>query len=192
MISDTSSIIYLPELNPDLIEKISWDAIDLIIMELFVRGSSSLDWVSVFRRKKPKIPIILVTSNACKNTCISALNMDVDRIYEKPITPTLLQTLFEEFSNRSALRLNHERKAVYSQNRWVDLTSTEYKILETLKIARRRMTRAELQLAVWPNAQISENNLDTHLTNLKRKIPELNQSLNVKRGLGYYLEISKN
>jgi two-component system phosphate regulon response regulator PhoB len=89
------------------------------------------------------------------------------------------------------LDLDEDRKSVFSQNRWVDLTSTEYRILETLKMAQKRLTRAELQSQVWPNSSISENNLDTHLTNLKKKIPELNKKLSVKRGLGYFLNLKR-
>jgi DNA-binding response OmpR family regulator len=155
-----------------------------------LRDQASLHFVSIMRNKKQNLPVVIVTAHASKETCIAAINIGVNALLEKPVHIETLREILERHRFKGfELKMSHDRKAVFSKDNWVDLTSTEYKILETLKTARRRLTRAELQSAVWPNSTISENNLDTHLTNLKRKIPELNQCLNVKRGLGYYLEI---
>ena len=170
------------------LDGLDWPNIDLLLMEMKLHDVSTLSLVPEIRKKKPNLPILIVTAHASKENCIQALNLGVNGLFEKPVDYAFLKTTLEKFQTTSdELPLNHERKAVYSGNKWIDLTSTEYRILESLKIAQRRMTRAELQGAVWPGSSISENNLDTHLTNLKKKIPELNQYLNVKRGLGYFL-----
>ena len=149
-----------------------------------------LDLIPELRKHKSNIPIVVVTSHACKENCIQAINLGVNGLLEKPVAIDSLKEMINRYHGREAypLKLNQDRKAVYSQRKWVDLTSTEYKIIETLTNTTRRLTRSELQASVWPNSSISENNLDTHLTNLKRKLPELAARLNVKRGLGYYLE----
>ena len=135
------------------------------------------------------MPVVLVTSKADKDIFIRAINCGVNGFVEKPVEFNVLRDLIERHRCRGfELRMNDDRKAIFSQGKWVDLTSTEYKIIETLRTAKRRLTRGELQASVWPNSSISENNLDTHHTNLKRKIPELATCLNVKRGLGYYLD----
>ncbi len=184
------NIHHCSDLDEAQLNNIVWAEVDLVLMELRVRDKHGLQFVSDLRKRKSNLPIVIVTEHACKNTAMEAVNLGVNGFIEKPVEMDAFKNVLERHRFKGVdLRMSHDRKAVLSQSEWVDLTSTEYKILEALKTARRRLTRAELQAAVWPNSTISENNLDTHLTNLKRKIPELNQCLNVKRGLGYYLEI---
>jgi DNA-binding response OmpR family regulator len=183
------NILHYSEVDEARLDSIAWADVDLVLMELKLRDQPSLTFVPSLRGRKENLPIIVITAHASKEACIAALNLGVNALLEKPVEVGPIRELLEKHRFKGfELKMSHDRKAVYSQGNWVDLTSTEYKILETLKNARRRLTRAELQSAVWTNSSISENNLDTHLTNLKRKIPELNQCLNVKRGLGYYLD----
>ncbi len=176
--------------SPEEIEKIGWNNIDLAVIDLHLQPVSGLDIIPSIRARKSNLPIIVVTRPTDKESCIKALNLAVNRFYEKQVqAETILECINQFRPQGFELRLNDERKAIFSQNNWIDLTSTEYKIIEALKTSSKRLTRAELQSAVWPNSSISENNLDTHLTNLKRKIPELNTVLNVKRGLGYFLDL---
>jgi len=178
--------------NEKEIEGIQWSQVDLLIMELVVGKSETLDWVPQIRAKNLSLPILIVTAHATKERCIRAINLGVNGLLEKPVTLEPLKEAIESHLGQEGdLDLDEDRKSVFSQNRWVDLTSTEYRILETLKMAQKRLTRAELQSQVWPNSSISENNLDTHLTNLKKKIPELNKKLSVKRGLGYFLNLKR-
>jgi DNA-binding response OmpR family regulator len=185
-------VLHFPDLDLDGLDRIDWTGVHLVIMELHGPRGCQMDLVSRMRSKKTPLPVLILTAHANKDDCILAINSGVNGLIEKPCSADLLiEKVTALLSLGEELPLNHERKAVYSNSSWVDLTSTEYRILECLKTARRRLTRAELQAAVWPSSSISENNLDTHLTNLKKKIPELNQYLNVKRGLGYFLTIRK-
>lgn len=189
-LKDEIRIRHLSQVGDDSFKDIQWNDIDLVFMELLLQDQNTLKFIPKIREKKTNLPIVIVTAHACKQTCIDALNAGVNGIAEKPLDGTALKGFLKKHcSSRFELVMSHERKAVLSGQSWVDLTSTEYRILEALKSAGRRLTRSELQTAVWPNSTISENNLDTHLTNLKKKIPELNQRLNVKRGLGYYLDL---
>ena len=186
---DGDSIHHLVDGTPELLDQVLWPAIDLVLMEIKMKSRNGLELIPEIRKRKQGLPIVIVTAGVDKDSCIKAINGGVNGLIEKPLKPELFTECLNRFrSTGYELKMCRDRKAIYSQNHWVDLTSTEYKILETLKTAAKRLTRAELQSAVWPNSSISENNLDTHLTNLKRKIPELNSILNVKRGLGYYLE----
>ena len=189
-LQDGFNIFHCSDLDEGSLDKILWNDVDLVLMDVKFRDQECLEFIPHLRSKKINLPIVIVTAHASKDYCVRAINLGVNGLVEKPVEISVLKGLLEKHRFKGVdLRMSNERKAVLSQDSWVDLTSTEYKILEALKTARRRLTRAELQSAVWPNSTISENNLDTHLTNLKRKIPELNQCLNVKRGLGYYLEI---
>ena len=182
-------ISHYPEFDETHVNSISWTDVDLVLMEVKLREQATLHLVPSIRKKKQSLPVVIVTGHASKESCIAAINVGVNALIEKPVNIGSLKEVLELHRFKGIeLKMSHDRKAVFSKGAWIDLTSTEYKILESLKKAQRRLTRAELQSAVWPDSTISENNLDTHLTNLKRKIPELNQCLNVKRGLGYYLE----
>ena len=184
------NVIHCFDIDEDKMDAIAWVDVDLVLMELKLSDLECLSFIPRLRQRKLNLPIVIVTGHASKEACIRAINYGVNGLLEKPVEINTLKDVLEKYRFKGVdLRMSNDRKAVFSRENWIDLTSTEYKILETLKTARRRLTRAELQSAVWPSSTISENNLDTHLTNLKRKIPELNQCLNVKRGLGYYLEL---
>ncbi|MBS1959103.1 MAG: response regulator transcription factor [Bdellovibrionales bacterium] len=182
-------IQHLPEWTETTIRSVSWNEIDVVLAELNFQDRHVFEVIPEIRKQKVNMPVVLVTNKADKDIFIRAINSGVNGFVEKPVEFTVLRDLIERHRCCGfELRMNDDRKAIYSQGKWVDLTSTEYKIIETLRTAKRRLTRGELQASVWPNSSISENNLDTHLTNLKRKIPELTTCLNVKRGLGYYLD----
>jgi DNA-binding response OmpR family regulator len=193
LLNDGYVIHHYSDFDAELLNSIKLDQIDIVLLELQLNGKRGLDFVADLRTKKTNIPIVVITAHADKMSCIQALNLGINGFMEKPVRLDDLKEMITKHHCRDGYNLTicPDRKAIYSQNQWVDLTSTEYKILETLVNAGRRLTRAELQSSVWPNSTISENNLDTHLTNLKRKIPELAANLNVKRGLGYYLEKTK-
>lgn len=191
-LKDDCGVEHLAALEETRMDSLPWRTFDIVLMDTYVNDVFSLPFIPKIRKRNERVPIIIVTRKSSKETCIEAINHGVHGWFEKTASPLALKQHITRFkSSQAPLALCSDRKAVFSQNAWVDLTSTEYKILEALKSAGRRLTRGELQSAVWSKSSISENNLDTHLTNLKRKIPELNQLLNVKRGLGYYLEIAK-
>ena len=191
-LKDGDRVQHLADGSPDSLEKVLWSAVDLVLLELKLGQNFTFDLIPEIRKKKSSLPIVIVTAFADKQNCLTAINLGVNGMIEKPLTENLFKELIERHRCKGfELKMCEDRKAILSQGDWVDLTSTEYKIIETLKASRRRLTRAELQAAVWPNSSISENNLDTHLTNLKRKIPELAACLNVKRGLGYFLDTKK-
>jgi DNA-binding response OmpR family regulator len=172
---------------------IDWRQTDLLVLDYPIDDAEAFEMVLKVRQKKENLPVLMITANASKELCIQAINASINGFIEKPVSTEGFAALMNRFRPKNdELKICNDRKAIFSQNKWIDLTSTEYKILETLKTARRRLTRSELQAAVWPTSSISENNLDTHLTNLKRKIPELNACLNVKRGLGYFLDLKIN
>lgn len=182
-------IRYADQWNDEVKSSIAWKSVDVVLTDVEVAGNSAFDWIRELRQQKANLPVILVSDRSDKATFIQAINSGVNGFVEKPVDIQYLRKLLDRhLAARTGVLLNSERKAIFSQNQWVDLTSTEYKILETLHHAGRRLTRSELQGSVWPNSSISENNLDTHLTNLKRKIPELAKCLSVKRGLGYFLD----
>ena len=189
---DHLELTHLTELHEHRVNEIPWHSVQLLISELKVQDVEALHFIHNIREKNKSLPIILITQHATKEDCIKAINLGVNGLIEKPVSAEDLKKIISKHVVRGvSLKLSEERKAVLSPNGWVDLTSTEYKIIDALKNAHRRLTRAELQAAVWPGSTISENNLDTHLTNLKRKIPELNHCLNVKRGLGYFLNVEQ-
>src|ERR1022692_2232826 len=104
---------------------------------------------------KSDLPIIIVTAPADKSACIQAINLGVNGFFEKPVQVETIKDYISKYRPTIfELKMCSDRKAVFSQNHWVDLTSTEYKILETLKKSPKRLTRGELQSAVWPNSSI--------------------------------------
>ena len=88
------------------------------------------------------------------------------------------------------LFLDAEKREVVRAGQRLDLTLTEFSILECLmRAAGRVVTRDRIIEHVWADRDISENNLDVFIRYLRGKVdsPGLPRLLHTERGLGYSL-----
>ena len=82
--------------------------------------------------------------------------------------------------------LNFQLQRIFQNEAEVSLTGTEFEIIKTLWARRnQKILRKELIEKIWAHRNISENNLDTQFSNLKKKVPAIRERLVVVRGQGY-------
>jgi two-component system phosphate regulon response regulator PhoB len=68
------------------------------------------------------------------------------------------------------------------------LTPIEFRILKMLWNRRNTLVRRdEICTKLWGRMKVTEHTFDTHFSNMKRKIPELRNQIEVVRGQGYVL-----
>lgn len=69
------------------------------------------------------------------------------------------------------------------------LTITEFKLLAKLmKIHPQKISKEELVKNIWGNEQMSANNLNTHLYNLRMKVADWNYTIDNQRSHGFFLK----
>jgi two-component system OmpR family response regulator len=136
--------------------------------------------------------VVFITAFANKEMAISLLNLGVHGLLEKPFpVSTLTDLLDKETENKitKTWRLDPSTRTMTTTAGDFELTEVEFKVVSyLLSNLGKWISREELVEQVWGKENRSRNVLDTHLTNLKRKIPVLRDTLKVVRGRGYLLE----
>jgi DNA-binding response OmpR family regulator len=151
--------------------------------------------ISMAKRRCPEVPVIMVTAYADKDIAIRAANLHVFSILEKPVDAdklreTVLRALEKARPRQRevapGLTIDANDFSVVSGSQRHRLTELEFRLFESL-VSRpgQRVSREELVQRVWGDMRIAKNVLDTHLSNLRRKLPFFKDRLQMIRGKGY-------
>jgi two-component system, OmpR family, response regulator AdeR len=158
-------------------------------------------------RKRGNTPVIMATARAEDLDKLSALHVGADDYVVKPFNPMEVVARVKAVLRRSlgsmgeaaimrvgAIEIDTVCYMVDviqgTANRRLDLTLTEYRILEHIAHAPRRVfSRAELVDACMPESDALERTVDSHVSNLRRKLAEAGATgyCAVVRGVGYRL-----
>lgn len=187
----------------DLLER---DPADLVVLDLMLPDLSGLE---ICRRMKHSpatrdIPIVMVTARGEESDVIAGLELGADDYVVKPFSPRVLmariravlrrgQEIADTPADSRILRLegqlviDPDRHAVRAHGQPVDLTVTEFGILQHL--AQRPgfvRTRDQIIAAVHGrNVVLSSRTIDVHVTALRRKLGPLAWCVETVRGVGY-------
>lgn len=171
-----------------MISEWSWD---LFFLDHDLEGKTCFDLLPSIRERHQRAPVIVVTANATKDIAIRAVNHGINGFLEKPLIESdLLNRLSDIGWFDAPMSLDEKNRCIYVSGTSHSLTKVEYLILRTLMEKKNQLvTRAELEDSIWGGQHIVKNSLDTHLYNLKRKVPELKQRLSSIHGTGYLLKV---
>jgi two-component system phosphate regulon response regulator PhoB len=171
---------------------------DLVLLDVMLPRISGID-VCRQLRKRSQVPIIMVTAKGAEIDTVVGLEVGADDYVTKPFhTKVLLQrvkALQRRAENRSepgdvietqGVRIDRVRHQASIRGRAVDLTPTEFRLLECLlRQPGRAFTRHQLMdAAIGEGSIVLERTIDVHIKTLRRKLdaPELIETV---RGVGY-------
>ena len=177
---------------------------DLVILDLML---PEMDGWEVCRRLRQTsdVPVIMLTARGDEVDRVSGLSLGADDYVVKPFSPRELvervkavlrrtQRPLKEESRvwiHATLRLDLKKRRISVENRSVDLTPHEYRLLETLMTSPGRIyTRDELLDRLYPmgEAMVIDRVVDVHIGKLRQKIepkPSDPQYILTVRGVGY-------
>ena len=177
---------------------------DLVVLDILMPHVDGLEFTRRIRRER-NVPIVMLTARAEETDRIVGLELGADDYVTKPFSPRELVARIRAVLRRaqgppelpSILRagpliLDRAAHTVAVAGQPVDLTPTEFRLLETLMTSPgRAFTRAELLEAVQGIAfEAYERTADAHVKNLRRKIepePLHPRTILTVRGVGYRL-----
>jgi len=159
---------------------------DLVVLDLGLPGIDGLDVTRELRRDS-EIPIVMLTARDDELDRVLGLELGADDYITKPFSPRELVARVKAVLRRTTerppepdgdeiragdIRLQVERMRVEVGGDDVELTPTEFKLLETLaRQPGRIFTRGQLLDAIHGVAFESyERAIDAHIKNLRRKI----------------------
>jgi two-component system phosphate regulon response regulator PhoB/two-component system alkaline phosphatase synthesis response regulator PhoP len=169
-----------------------------------------LDGWEICRRMKEnevtrEIPVIMVTARRDERDVVAGLDLGADDYLRKPFSMSELLARVRALLRRTGrkvgsvektsvgpLVLDHESESVTLRGEPLELSPTEYRLLETLaRSAGRVLSREELLGKVWGYSTGDTRTVDVHIWRLRRKIeenPEHPKMLHTLRGRGYRLQ----
>jgi two-component system response regulator PhoP len=156
---------------------------DAIVLDLMLPGKSGQRVLEDLRRKKLHTPVLILTAQEGKESVVTLLNAGADDYLGKPFDLGELLARIKALIRRakgvatpilvvSDLELNTVQQTVRRRGRPLDLSPTEYRILEYL-IHRPRAVVSQRELLEhlydfeWEH---HSNVIEAHVSNLRRKL----------------------
>lgn len=174
----------------------------LIVLDLMLPEVDGLEVCKILRRDPitAAIPVLMLTARAAEMDRVLGLELGADDYVTKPFSPRELVLRIKKLLGRAKaaeepvaelrfgeLELDVPRHRVTVAGVPVDLTATEFKLLEVLARRRGRVqTRDRLLQDVWGYENpIDSRTVDTHMRRLREKIGGAARYLETIRGVGY-------
>jgi two-component system response regulator AdeR len=178
---------------------------DLIVLDVKLPGQDGYEVLAAVRRRGDT-PVIMVTALAEDLDKLQALRIGADDYVVKPFNPLEVvaraKAVLRRSSGRDAkqpIRVGPLTVDVSAHMAWVDkpdgqstleLTRTEFRLLAYMaQYPNRVFERPELVDACLPEGEALERTVDSHVSNLRRKLAAVgaNKLLSGVRGVGYRL-----
>lgn len=175
---------------------------DLILLDWMLPGQSGIDWARRLRRDADfsDLPIILLTARGEEEDKIAGLDCADDYV-TKPFSPRELIARINAVLRRfgkgekpgilhvGGITLNPEEHQVEIDRRPVNLSPTEYRLLEFfLTHPDKVYSRTQLLDRVWGREiYIEERTVDVHIRRLRKILAEFGRDAMIQtvRGFGY-------
>ncbi len=196
--------VALAEDGEQALEKIDRDEPDVVILDILMPGMDGLAVCRQLRMKGNRVPVLMLTARVEISNRVDGLDAGADDYLTKPFDLDELLARLRALLRRSTLNGNGKKELEYGDltldpgsykvkrgERLLDLTRTEYQLLELLMInSEQVMTRDIIYERVWGyDFGVLSNSIDVYVGYLRRKTeedgePRLIQTI---RGVGYVL-----
>ncbi|WP_236299098.1 response regulator [Enterobacter bugandensis] len=171
---------------------------ELILLDLGLPDGDGMSLMMRLRQQLKGIPVIILTARSTLQDRLCGLDAGADDYLVKPFVLAELLARVRALARRSygfeneaieirSLSLHIPTRRVTVNARHVELTASEYALLETLMLrADRVITRRFLEERIFGAKENLSNALDVHMGNLRRKIGD--GYVRTVRGVGYVID----
>jgi len=174
---------------------------DLIILDLMLPGLDGFEICKILRseRRTANVPIIILSAKSRETDKVLGLELGADDYVTKPFSPRELIARIRAVLRRGRAPESHDRlqtgdividrtaHRVTAAGAEIDLTNTEFKLLECLArrpgaVLSRDMI---LDLLCGDRAVVCDRTVDAHIKSLRRKLGKARDRIETVRGVGY-------
>lgn len=174
---------------------------DVIVLDLMLPEMDGLLFLKLLREKGDQTPVVILTARGAVTERVAGLEAGADDYLVKPFAFAELRARIEAVARRAFVKpppklisgdlsLDLTNRRVHQGGREIDLTPTEFSILELLlRHAGQVVTRKMLCEHVWGFEWDGPTNvIEVHITRLRKKLDRDERStINTVRGRGYSL-----
>ncbi|WP_207511297.1 response regulator transcription factor [Longitalea luteola] len=190
-------------------EMASKNQFDVIILDIMLPGVNGMQLCKQLRRQQIDTPILMLTALGTTENIVAGLDSGADDYLVKPFQFAELEARIRTLVRRKTpgnngqsdllqignLTLNTNTRAATLNGDPVNLTATEYRLLEFMLQNRGRvLTRMELLENVWGiDFNMSTNVVDVYVNYLRKKIDTdpSHKLIHTMIGMGYILKEDK-
>ena len=176
---------------------------DLVVLDVMMPELNGIQICRMLRAdpKLKQVPVIFLTAKAEETDRIQGLETGADDYICKPFSTKELILRVQSILRRSQdgdtaeprifqigqIVLDVDRHAATINGRTLELTATEFKLLQLLMERRGRVqTREHLLINVWNyETEIETRTVDTHVRRLREKLGDEADWIETIRGVGY-------
>ena len=191
------------------LEMATHHAFDMIILDLMLPVINGMEVCRKIRSAGYTTPILMLTALGTTENIVSGLDAGADDYMTKPFKLAELEARIRTLTRRGKevekenngvtlkiadLVLNTETKIVQRNGQTIDLTATEFRLLEFLINNRNKvLNRMEILENVWDiNFNLGTNVVDVYINYLRKKVDknQKNKLIHTVFGMGYVMRQS--
>ena len=190
------SIKYMDKFD-NTISEILNSKCDLILLDINLPGCDG-QYICKEIRKTSDIPIIIITSRDTELDELISINYGADDFVAKPFNLQILLARIASILKRvnktgnEKINCNESKSKIKKENKEVELTKNEFKILYYLVSKRNKIvSRDEIMTYLWEGEMfVDDNTLTVNINRLRKKLQDidLKDIIETKRGQGYILK----
>lgn len=190
----------------EVIKYLENNSIDLVLLDVMMPGMDGYQTLRAIREFNKKMPVIMLTAKTDEVDKLLGLEMGADDYITKPFSLRELVARMkavlrrtnsddkddheEEIIIRGDIKINTSKYEVYVNDKKLNLTPTEYKMLLALSHRPGRVySRLQLMNIAMGEAYANyERSIDTHVSNLRKKVetdPANPKYIQTVYGIGY-------
>ena len=176
---------------------------DAILLDLHIPGKDGFQVYEEVKRAKQNLPVLFLTGDSDMSARVKGLEIGADDFLLKPVQT---EELVARIRNRIALSkrnlqnnklikfkdlvIDLDGHQVILNNQAIRLTPKEYQLLLVLSQNPNRVIHKDDFIhMLWKDVHVEVNNLDTHFSNLRRKLKPFSTHIKTLKNLGYVLRI---
>ena len=174
---------------------------DFLVLDLMLPSVNGLEILKTLRSREATahLPVLILTARSSETDRVLGLELGADDYLVKPFSPRELVARVKAILRRQGkedpsliqlgdLEIHRKSKSVKVMGEEITLTHTEYRLLETLALARGEVfSRKDLLKKVWGEEAVTERTVDVHIKHLREKLGPAGQRIKTLRGWGYKL-----
>ncbi|WP_100638529.1 response regulator transcription factor [Marinobacter salexigens] len=175
---------------------------DIVVLDIMLPDISGLEVLRELRAET-HLPVVLLTARGDEMDRIVGLEVGADDYIPKPCNPRELVARLQAILRRVAwdqkavvktekqfgdLRIEVDHRRIYQNDEPLDLTATEYEVLQVLLAHAGSVVRKSdlMQWALGRRLEAFDRTLDMHISNLRKKLGSDDPPrIETVRGLGY-------
>lgn len=190
--------------NPvDLLSFLGKTETDLILLDLHMPTMNGFELYEKFKVSHPDLPVIFLSGDPSEESIIKGLNLGADDFIVKPVSlRELVARIKNKISTKQAqnseseiitfdgFKLHCEMQMAEVGEEKIQLTPIEFKLIHLLaKNPNKVFSREYITNLLWPNIHVQNQNIDTHLSNLRKKLMPFSKYIRTIKSRGYILRI---